>query len=285
MTIYKIKRFSTWGKTKAGLKGFGKGAKYGAIAGAALVPGNVTALLLGKPKTAAIITGIGAGLGAVAGGCFGASQAIDSYKYENDPEYRAKIDAKRKDNILKLIETRTRLPLAFNSSQTINALKDFEKKYSVSFNPDLFSYIKFYEKFLKKNYKRWYEAYKDLANSNPSFIMYDFTKVFPNPDFKFDSTFSYRIEEFLESKELGFVEGPYFNVAADTISYSDHSALYYLFDSNTYSFLSDGSYDSKSISKTLSKSVEIDKEFINEEISSIIHNQIIDEYIRGLRSL
>ncbi len=283
--IYKIKRFSFWGKTKAGLKGFGKGAKYGAMAGAALIPGNVTALLLGKPKTAAIITGVGAGLGGIAGGIYNASKSIDDYRYQNDSDYKAKIDKENKDNISKIIESRIKSPIIFNSIQVINSLKDFEEKYSVQFNTDLFSYIKFYEKFLKKNYKRWYEAYNKLIGNQGSIIIDDFTKIFPNPVFKFDNTFGYKINEFLESSTIGFWDAPYFNVATDTISYRDRSALYYSFSSKNYSFIVGNGYDSNSISETLSRFVKDIKRLINEEISSKIHNQIIDEFLNGLKMI
>ena len=280
--IYKVKRFSFWGKTKAGLKGFGKGAKYGAIAGAVLVPGNVTALLLGKPKTSAVLTGIGAGIGAGIGGFYNAGKAIDSYKYDNDPEYKAKIDKENSDRLLKIIESRTKTRLSLNSTQIINSLKDFEEEHSVEFNPDLFSYIKFYEKFLIKNYKKWYESYKDLIGTSISITIEEFTRIFPNPDFGKD--FEYKVDEFLESYTIGF-DAPYFNVASDNISYRDSSSFYYHFDSEKYNNSLD-EYSSKSISNTISRFVKDYEKIVNEDGGfTKIHNQIIDEFLIGLKQI
>ena len=279
--IYKVKRFSFWGKTKAGLKGFGKGAKYGAIAGAALAPGNVAALLLGKPKTSAIITGIGAGLGGIAGGIYNAGKAIDSYKYDNDPEYKAKIDKENSDVLLKVIDSRTKTLLSLDSNRIINSLKSLEEEYSVQFNSDLFSYIKFYEKFSKKNWKKWYESYKDLIGTSANITIREFTNIFPNPDFGKD--FKWKVDEFLESYTIGF-DAPYFNVATDNISHRGSSALYYYFDSKKYSFID--SYSSKSISDTISKFIKDYRRLLNEESElTKIHNQIIDEFINGLKTI
>lgn len=283
MAIYKVKRFSSYGKFKAGLKGLVSGAKYGAIAGAAIVPGNITALLLGKPKTSAIITGIGAGIGGITGGIYNAGKAIDSYKYDNDPEYKAKIDKENNDKLLKIIDSRTKILLSLDSKRIINSLKSFEEKYSVQFNSDLFSYIKFYEKFSKKNWKKWYESQKDLIGTSANIIVREFTEIFPNPDFGED--FKWKVEEFLESYTIGF-DAPYFNVAADNISFSDSSALYYHFDSKKYGFIGDGDTKFKSISDTISKFIKAYRRLLNEEGKlAKIHNQIIDEFLIGLKQI
>lgn len=292
MAIYKVKRFSFWGKTKAGLKGFGKGAKYGAIAGAVLVPGNVTLALLGKKKAAAITTAVGAGLGAGIGGYIGAKDSIDRYNYneklEKDPEFREKELKKKKEEVNDFIKTSLNsAEQLINSSNTINDLKKIEKDYSISFNSDLFSYVKFYEKFCNKNYKKWYNSCKDLID----FYKFDinFSYIFPNPDFsiKYDD---YRLIEFEQSIKDGIDR--VFMVAGN-ISNSDHSFLYYHFDDNTYSFDLGSGFDSNSISKTISnftKRWKVDLNKVDRNVEGLYkmtsaHNQIIDEFLIGLKQI
>ena len=293
MKKYKVKRFSFWEKTKAGLKGFGKGAKYGALAGAVLVPGNVTLALLGKKKAAAITTAVGAGVGASIGGYLGAKESIDSYNYherlKNDPEFRSQEEAKKKRVVDDFIKSElNNSEISINSNDTINNLKKIEKDYSVSFKSDLFAYIKFYEKFYKKNYRKWYESCRNLSN------IYDFdihfSYVFPNPEFSFKYQ-KYKLEELVQSIKEEF--DPLFMVGGD-IDNSDHSYLYYHFNDSTYSFNLGFGYDSKSISKTISDFSKNWKENINEidkkddpgllEMVKV-HNQIIDEFINGLKSI
>lgn len=289
--IYKVKRFSFWGKTKAGLKGFGKGAKYGAIAGAVLVPGNVTLALLGKKKAAAITTAVGAGLGAGVGGYIGAKDSIDRYNYneklEKDPKFREKELKKKKEEVNNFINEKLKNQEAtIDSNKTIKDLKKVEKENSISFKSDLYNYIKFYEKFSKKNYSRWYKAAEnllDLYNFDK-----DFSYIFPNPDFSIQYD-DFKVEEFLQSVKD---EIPVFMVAGD-ISNSDHSFLYYHFYNETYGFDLGFGKDSKNISEVLINFSKNWKEDINKidknnlgllEMTKI-HNQIIDEFINGLKTI
>ena len=120
-----------------------------------------------------------------------------------------------------------------------------------------------------------------MIGTSANITVKEFTKIFPNPDFGED--FKWKIDEFLESYTIGF-DAPYFNVAADNISYCDSSALYYHFDSKKYSFID--SYSSKSISDTISRFIKNYRRLLNEEGElTKIHNQIIDEFLSGLKSI
>lgn len=121
----------------------------------------MTLALLGKKKAAAITTAVGAGLGAGIGGYIGAKDSINHYNYneklEKDPKFREKELKKKKEEVDNFIKEKLKDQEAtIDSNKTIRDLKEVEKKNSISFKSDLYNYIKFYEKFSKKNYSRWY---------------------------------------------------------------------------------------------------------------------------------
>ena len=283
---YKIKRFSTWEKTKAGLKGFGKGALAGGATGGAVS-------FLGLPfakgdKQFAKILLTGTGIGAVIGGYIGAKNSIKEYNYleqlKNDPIAAAA----EKEKIKKAIEIELNKVPGINVSNTINSLKKFETKYVEKFKPDLFSYVKFYDKFLKSNCDKWYKAYENLIKLEN---FDSFSYIFPNPNFDFKSDYD-RTDEY--EQELEWDDGlrNIFQVAG-SIENKIYSHLYYDFHSKTYSFACGSGFDYNRLSDTLidytSRWIEninsIDKNRPDLAEVAIIHNQIINEFIRGLRSL
>ena len=280
--IYKVKRFSFWGKTKAGLKGFGKGAKYGALAGSVLAPGNLTLALLGKKKAAALVTVAGAGLGAGIGGYLGAKESINSYNYEerlkNDPEFRAKVETENK----KELEEYIKYCLEWSPddpSVTKKYLKKFEKEFNVSFKNDLYSYVDFYNKFYKKNFKKWHNVLYNLKSRYDYFVE-DFDSIFPAPSIN-KYTYKYRVDEYLEEdNNCCLICG------GDS---SDHYFLYYHFDEKYYDFPLGFGYDSEKISECIGKFTKQWKTDLNKikkpEILEVakVHNQIIDEFLNGIK--
>jgi hypothetical protein len=289
MKVYKIKRFSFLGKTKAGLKGLGNGVKYGAVTGSVLfAPVTATMAMMGKKKAAGINAAIGASLGAGIGGYIGMKDGIEVYNYQeklkNDPEFRASIESKRRKELNEFIETELEWSPE-DSMITKKYLKKFEKEFNVSFKDDLYSYVDFYRKFYNKNFKKWYSTASNLSS------MYDFDEsfyvVFPSPTFN-EKSYKYCKNDYLSSPEFD----KYCMVCGD-IGNSDHSWLYYHFDKNKpyYSFPLGYGFNSSKISKCLgdyskqwkSNLMEIKDSNLLEVAR--IHNQIIDEFVNGLKQL
>lgn len=173
--IYKTKRFSskTWEGIKGGLKGAGSGAKWGAI----LAPGNLTAAAMGKPKIALGLTGLGAATGAIIGAKTGYDEAVDSWKYKNDPEYAKEVDNERKKDFEEQIKTTKKISYNLISDYK---LQDWIKTFGKIKLPDeIVRYIKFYSTWSKsKNIEKWYNS---LIISADQYFVPEFHCYFPVP--------------------------------------------------------------------------------------------------------
>lgn len=163
-----------YGKTWEGVKGGMKGARDGAILGAILAPGNLTAAAFGKGKLALGLTGAGAAVGAYVGGKNGYRNAVNSWKYKNDPEYAKKVDKENKilfeKNVKSSRETSYLLAYDFNLQEWIK----FSSKYKLP--TEILKYIKFYNSW-RKNIDKWYD---NLIYSGDIFCP-EFHAYFPIP--------------------------------------------------------------------------------------------------------
>ena len=163
-----------FGKTWEGVKGGMKGALTGAEWGAVLAPGNLTAAAFGKKKLALGLTGIGAATGAIIGGKLGYQNAVNSWKYKNNPEYAKKVDAENKilfkKNTKTSRETSYLLAYDFNLQEWIK----FSSKYKLP--TEILKYIKFYSSW-RKNIDKWYD---NLVYSGDIFCP-EFHAYFPTP--------------------------------------------------------------------------------------------------------
>ena len=285
MAIYRIKRFSFWEKTKAGLKGFGKNALGGAIDGGIL--GGLASIPFEKKLTKKIILG-GAATGAIVRGGIGAVKSINDYnqleKIKNDPAAAAL----EKEKIKKVINNEISRIQKIDISTTINSFKKFESEYLEKFRPDLFSYVKFYSKFINDNYHKWYKAYENLIKLEDFKSFYN---IFPNPNFNYKYDDLERISNYEKEKEWNDNISSYFIVAGSNMP--NHQLLYYNFGTKRYIFADGTGISSEMISRILTRHANQYRKNINDinknrpdlvEVA-IIHNQIIDEFINGLRSL
>lgn len=168
--IYTTKRFSskTWEGIKGGMKGAGSGALWGAV----LAPGNLIAAATDHPKTALGLTGLGAAAGAYIGGKKGYKNAVDSWKYEHDSEYKKKKDEENRINFEKLVKS------AKKTSQDLVSgykLQDWIKLSSkIKLPGEIIKYIKFYSTW-SKNIEKWYNNLvfsTDNFNDVPEFHCY-----------------------------------------------------------------------------------------------------------------
>lgn len=244
-----------------------------------------------KKLTKKIILGGAAG-GAIIEGSIGAVKSINDYnhleKIKNDPAAAAL----EKEKIKKVINNEISRVQKIDVSTTINSFKKFESEYLEKFRPDLFSYVKFYSKFMKDNYHKWYKAYENLIKLENFNSFYN---IFPNPNFNYKYDDLERINNYKWNRdEDDEIESTYFIVAGSNMPNHDH--LYYNFRTKRYTFVYGFEYGigtSEMISRILTTHANQYKNNINNinkdrpdliEVA-IIHNQIIDEFINGLRSL
>ena len=171
--IYTVRRFSFTGRLKSGLKSAWTGTKIGAVA----APGNVILALCGKKKAALIMTGIGAGVGAGIGFYYGwkGQKEKDEYqkKLKNDPRFRRAEKEKLEKYIKDLLKTS---PYPYEHGWLDP--EDY-KRSKLPYRPDFYEYLAKYNKFCKKYYKEWVEAWKNLDTVEE--IDEEFDIVFPTP--------------------------------------------------------------------------------------------------------
>lgn len=217
-----------YGKTWEGVKGGMKGARDGAILGAILAPGNLTAAAFGKGKLALGLTGAGAAVGAYVGGKNGYRNAVNSWKYKNDPEYAKKVDAENKilfeKNVKSSKETSYHLAYDFNLQEWIK----FSSKYKLP--TEILKYIKFYNSW-RKNIDKWYN---NLIYSGDIFCS-EFHAYFPTP---MDAKISEKWMNYDKDGEFCFLT---MNDAGDDgfVSYSLNNNLYEIDFSNETKSLKD----------------------------------------------
>ena len=168
--LYSDKSGKFWAGTKGALKGAGKGALWGA----ALAPGNIIAAKHNKWKLAAGITGAGALVGAGIGAKSGWKKGVNEYKYNNDPEYRKKVQKEKEERQQKALEyvhgTDEVWIYEFNVQSWINLKK------TINVPDEFIKYIKFYKNIWSKNLETWYD------NMNPEIdLIPEFKNLFPIP--------------------------------------------------------------------------------------------------------
>lgn len=172
--LYNDRSGRFWAGTKGALKGAGKGALWGAV----LAPGKIIAARHDKWKLAAGITGAGALIGAGIGAKSGWKSGINDYKYNNDPEYRAKIDKGNKERALKALEYAKSTDELYISEMNYQGWINLSKEMPVP--EEFMKYLKFYNSYWAKKVDFWYsnmnpEVYKD------EFIIPEFKEIFPTP--------------------------------------------------------------------------------------------------------
>lgn len=159
------------------LRSAGKGAWTGAKVGALITPGNIILMLCGKKKAALIMTAIGAGVGSLIGFYNGwtGQKNIEEYrdKLKNDPEFRKQKKSELEEYIKDLLKTSP-----YPSDHLWKIPKDY-KKSELPYRPDFYKYLDLYNKFCKKYYTKWIEAWKVLDFKEE--IDAEFDIVFPTP--------------------------------------------------------------------------------------------------------
>ena len=234
--IYKTKRFSS--KTWEGIKGGVKGAGSGALWGAALAPGNLTAAAMGKPKLALGLTGAGAAVGAYIGGKNGYKNAVNSWKYKNDPEYAKKVDEENKRNFEKQIKINKKIShdLIFEFN-----LQDWIKLSSkINLPEEIIKYIKFYNTW-SKNIDKWYNNL--IVSTDPFYdTIPEFHCYFPVP---VDAKMSLEWKNYDEDEDIYFL----------TLSTSGDDG-YVCYDFNKKLYGIDFSNETKSLKDLLSKNID-----------------------------
>lgn len=279
--MYKVKRFSQLGRTWHGIKGAGKTAGYGAVAGGLLsIPLAGFAALCGKYKASMIIAGIGAGLGAGALAAVGYSNAVSEYDYnqklKNDPKFREAEMRKAKMELDKLIKNES--ISRCNSASDKKYFERIEDEFGVEFKPDLYKYVDFYGKFESRYRKMWAEAWKVLDKMEDIDALFNYIFPDPNPESSY-----WDLSEMSDNKDPIVVAGNTEN--------SDHSWVLYDPNSGRYEFTLGGGHGSDSIAKTIgdfSKVWLADLTKIKDEkVRAVaeIHNKIINEFLNGLRSI
>ena len=153
------------------MKGALTGAKWGAI----LAPGNLTAAAFGKKKLALGLTGAGAAVGAYIGGKNGYKNAVNSWKYENDPEYAKKVDRENKKLYNENLKVAKHISYGLASDFNTSSWTKFSTKYDLP--KEILKYIKFYDSWWSKNIDDWYN---NLIFSRDIFCP-EFHEYFPVP--------------------------------------------------------------------------------------------------------
>lgn len=156
---------------KGGMKGALQGAKWGAI----LAPGNLTAAAFGKKKLALGLTGAGAAVGAYIGGKNGYNNAVNSWKYKNDPEYAKKVDKENKKLFNENRETDRQISYSLASNFNVKDWLKLSSKYNLP--KEILKYIKFYNSWWLENVDDWYD---NLIYSGDIFCP-EFHEYFPAP--------------------------------------------------------------------------------------------------------
>jgi hypothetical protein len=164
-----------YGKIWEGIKGGTRGAMIGAEMGAILAPGNLTAAAFGKKKLALGLTGAGAAVGAYLGGKHGYKNAVNSWKYKNDPEYAKKVDKENKETFDKNRKISKEISYNLASDFKLNDWIKFSAKYNLP--NEILKYIKFYNSWWENNIDDWYD---NLICSNSIFCP-EFHGYFPSP--------------------------------------------------------------------------------------------------------
>lgn len=277
--MYKVKRFSRIGR---GLKGALGGAAFGAWGGGAIsaVPALVVGAFNGKAGRSTLA--LGAGVGAAMGAYYGYKNAVGQYDYEKileDPELRAQEKEKNRPEVMKFIKEQSIPRMEIASKVTSEFLK-IESEYNVQFKPDLYNYIKFYDSFQRRYCKKWAEAWSELVRKEDFDVKFSY--IFPMPNYKMAKTDLENM--YLNEDDLSIA------VAGD-FSNSDHSFLFYDFDKLGYEFLLGFGYEADSLSKCLTGFVSSWKMDLGkikyDELRHVaeVHNNIIDEFLRGIRSI
>lgn len=164
-----------YGKIWEGIKEGTRGAMIGAEMGAILAPGNLTAAAFGKKKLALGLTGAGAAIGAYIGGKNGYKNAVNSWKYRNDPEYAKKVDKENKEMFDKNCKISKEVSYGLASDFKLNDWIKFSAKYNLP--KEILQYIKFYNSWWKNNINDWYD---NLIYSGDIFCP-EFHDYFPSP--------------------------------------------------------------------------------------------------------
>ena len=255
-------------RTIAGIKGGLKMVPKSLLTGGLLIPGNGLALLLGKKKLAAGITAAGALIGGVGGYVLGRSEALNKYDYEerlkNDPEFRKKEEKKKQDELKKL--QNTKCPIFPGTSH----FKKKGRKYGVEFEPILFKYFNWLEKFYSKNWSRWYKSITFIDKA------YSFSYIFLHPADDFLS--------FSDLEENGDMGEKVAIVLWDPVGQSDHQYMYFNPDNKSYKYnfpLGYG-YEGKTLVESLTKYVS---QFLNYKELNSTQKSIIEEYLNGIKNI
>lgn len=166
-----------------------------------------------------------------------------------------------------------------SASKVTSEFLKIESEYDVQFKPDLYNYIKFYESFQRRYCKKWAEAWSELVRKDDFDI--EFSYIFPMPNYEMARD---NIEDVdINSDTSIVIAGDYDN--------SDHSLLFYDFDKLECEFSLGFGYGVDSLSKSLTGFVSSWKMDLGkikyDELRHVaeVHNKIIDEFLRGIRSI
>ena len=181
MIVLRQKEYGkVWEGTKKALKYGGVGAVYGAV----LMPGKIIAMKKNKPKVALGLAGAGAIIGGGIGAREGYKSGVDKWKYENDPEYRKKVDKEKEQAWKDSLKREEKQELKLVSEFDYNSWVKLGKTYNI---PDEFlRYVKFYKNTWAKNIKPWYDSITPLTEKELVECKYEdsnllFRSIFPIP--------------------------------------------------------------------------------------------------------
>ncbi len=178
MIILRQSQFSRSGEIWAGTKGALRKGGKGALIGAVLMPGKISAISKDKYKLALGLAGAGAVIGGTLGAVSGYKKGVDKYKYKNDPEYRAKVDKEKQEEFEKTLklfkEKDSKWISEFDYSSWLNLSK------TLDIPQDFLKYVKFYKNTWAKKLDLWY-ASMDKKRIDEAWRIPKFIDCFPTP--------------------------------------------------------------------------------------------------------
>ncbi len=256
------------GRFWAGTKGALKGARKGALWGAALAPGKIIAAGHNKWKLAAGITGAGALVGAGIGAKSGWKSGINDYKYNNDPEYKAKVDKENRERTLKALEHAKGTDKLFISEMNYQGWINLSKKLPVP--EEFMKYLKFYSTQWAKKVDLWYSSMvSDLNN----YMIPEFKNLFPIPVDPRDSEEWYEDGLDIEEKYL---------CLATINDAGDDGWLYYDVETEEYGWDSPGGYSS--LKKLMLEHLDSEEKIYKGRLSDI-QKKLIEEFKNKIKAL
>ena len=263
--LYSDKSGRFWAGTKGALKGAGKGA----LIGVALMPGKLRALKKEKYKLAGGLAIAGATIGAGIGGRSGWKKGVNDYKYNNDLEYRAKIDKENRERTLKALENAKDTDKLFISEMNYQGWINLSKKLPVP--EEFMKYLKFYNSYWAKKVDLWYSSMvSDLNN----YMIPEFKNLFPIPVDPQDSEEWYEDGLDMEEKYL---------CLATINDAGDDGWLYYDIETRKYGWDTPiGGYDS--LKKLMLEHLDSEEKIYKGKLSDA-QSKMVEEFKNKIKAL